>query len=85
MTPHGHVCCATCSYNENDKLMEEGSLVLVDAAAELGGTRVGGGYASDITRTWPCSGTFTETQVRRFLSLAGSLPRSHADVTMVTL
>jgi hypothetical protein len=28
----------------------QGALVLVDAAAELGGTRVGGGYASDITR-----------------------------------
>eukprot|EP01045_Picozoa_sp_COSAG04_P027407 COSAG04_NODE_4006_length_2364_cov_2.170861_2_plen_166_part_00 len=42
--------------------MAEGSLVLVDAAAELGGTRVGGGYASDITRTWPCSGTFTPKQ-----------------------
>lgn len=42
--------------------MEEGDLVLVDAAAELGGTRVGGGYASDITRTWPCSGTFSSKQ-----------------------
>ena len=42
--------------------MEEGDLVLVDAAAELGGTRVGGGYASDITRTWPCSGRFSPQQ-----------------------
>jgi Xaa-Pro aminopeptidase len=53
---------ALLHYNENDQQMEEGDLVLVDAAAELGGTRVGGGYASDITRTWPCSGRFSPKQ-----------------------
>eukprot|EP01050_Picozoa_sp_SAG11_P002394 SAG11_NODE_121_length_15851_cov_6.082466_4_plen_360_part_00 len=53
---------ALLHYNENDKMMADGALVLVDAAAELGATRVGGGYASDITRTWPCSGTFSANQ-----------------------
>ena len=53
---------ALLHYNENAAMMEDGAIVLVDAAAELGGTRVGGGYASDITRTWPCSGTFTAKQ-----------------------
>jgi Xaa-Pro dipeptidase len=53
---------ALLHYNENDQQMQQGDLVLVDAAAELGATRVGGGYASDITRTWPCSGSFTPSQ-----------------------
>eukprot|EP01047_Picozoa_sp_COSAG01_P067219 COSAG01_NODE_9444_length_2446_cov_1.365999_3_plen_222_part_00 len=53
---------ALLHYNENSQMMAEGSIVLIDASAELGATRVGGGYASDITRTWPCSGTFSDKQ-----------------------
>lgn len=43
-------------YVENDDLIGDDDLVLIDAAAELGG------YSSDITRTYPASGTFTGPQ-----------------------
>ncbi|KAJ9464641.1 Xaa-Pro dipeptidase [Diplonema papillatum] len=53
---------AALHYKDNDAVIPEGSLVLIDAAAEMGATRNGGGYCSDITRTWPCSGRFTLPQ-----------------------
>jgi Xaa-Pro aminopeptidase len=43
-------------YVENDRLIEEGDLILVDAAAEIDG------YSSDITRTFPAGGSFTTPQ-----------------------
>jgi Xaa-Pro aminopeptidase len=43
-------------YVENDRLIEDGDLILVDAAAEVGG------YTSDITRTFPANGKFTGPQ-----------------------
>lgn len=43
-------------YIENDKLLAEHSLVLIDAGCELGG------YASDISRTFPVSGRFSAAQ-----------------------
>ncbi|ETW84620.1 Metallo peptidase M24B [Heterobasidion irregulare TC 32-1] len=43
-------------YTHNDHLLREGELVLVDAGCEYNG------YASDITRTFPASGTFTPPQ-----------------------
>ncbi|KAG8967841.1 hypothetical protein FRC03_009244 [Tulasnella sp. 419] len=43
-------------YTANDQVLEDGEMVLVDAGCELHG------YASDITRTWPVSGKFTEPQ-----------------------
>jgi Xaa-Pro aminopeptidase len=46
----------TLHYVENDRRIEEGDLVLVDAGCEVGG------YASDITRTFPASGRFTPEQ-----------------------
>ncbi len=46
----------TLHYVENDRRIEDGDLVLVDAGCELEG------YASDITRTFPASGRFTPEQ-----------------------
>ncbi|HSJ28144.1 MAG TPA: aminopeptidase P N-terminal domain-containing protein [Acidimicrobiia bacterium] len=43
-------------YVENDRQIEDGDLVLIDAAAEVDM------YSSDITRTFPASGTFTAPQ-----------------------
>lgn len=43
-------------YIENDKLLAEHSLVLIDAGCEVGG------YASDISRTFPVSGRFSAAQ-----------------------
>lgn len=46
----------TLHYVENDRRIEEGDLVLVDAGCEVEG------YASDITRTFPASGRFGPEQ-----------------------
>lgn len=43
-------------YTENSSPLKNGDLVLIDAGAELDG------YASDITRTFPVSGKFSEEQ-----------------------
>jgi intermediate cleaving peptidase 55 len=43
-------------YTANSALLQENDLVLFDAGCEFGG------YASDITRTFPVSGKFTEPQ-----------------------
>ncbi len=45
-------------YRANQRVMEAGDLVLVDAGCEVDY------HASDITRTWPVSGRFTEPQRR---------------------
>lgn len=46
----------TIHYINNTQLTKPGDLVLMDAGCEYGG------YTSDITRTWPVSGNFTEAQ-----------------------
>ena len=43
-------------YNENSEVMNDGELVLIDAGCEVDG------YASDITRTFPVNGKFTDAQ-----------------------
>ncbi|PWW77621.1 hypothetical protein C7212DRAFT_351111 [Tuber magnatum] len=43
-------------YTRNDDKLREYDLVLVDAGGQYGG------YVTDITRTWPISGTFTPAQ-----------------------
>ena len=51
----GNQAC-TLHYNVNDQALKPGSLLLMDAAAEVGG------YTADITRTWPVSGAFNPQQ-----------------------
>lgn len=46
----------TLHYVENDRRIEDGDLVLIDAGCEVDG------YASDVTRTFPASGHFTPEQ-----------------------
>lgn len=43
-------------YTSNNSLFKEGDMVLVDAGGHYGG------YVTDITRTWPVSGKFTDAQ-----------------------
>jgi Xaa-Pro aminopeptidase len=43
-------------YVENDAEIADGDLVLIDAGCEVNG------YASDITRTWPINGKFSDNQ-----------------------
>jgi Xaa-Pro aminopeptidase len=46
----------TLHYTKNSAKIKDGDLVLVDAGCEING------YASDVTRTFPANGTFTDAQ-----------------------
>lgn len=48
--------CTTIHYINNSQIVNDGQLVLMDAGCEYGG------YTSDITRTWPISRSFTDSQ-----------------------
>ena len=50
-------------YTNNNRVMQKGELLLVDAGAEYNY------YAADITRTWPVSGQFSKTQKRLYKKL----------------
>ncbi len=43
-------------YVENSKVIQDSELILIDAGCEVAG------YTSDISRTFPATGTFTQTQ-----------------------
>ncbi|MBX9689154.1 MAG: Xaa-Pro dipeptidase [Candidatus Obscuribacterales bacterium] len=47
-------------YVENSETLKDGELVLIDAGCEFGSRN--GGYASDITRTFPVNGKFSPAQ-----------------------
>ncbi len=49
---------AVLHWDKNSRVLQNGDLVVVDAAAEYGR------YASDVTRTYPVSGRFTADQAR---------------------
>jgi Xaa-Pro aminopeptidase len=49
---------AVLHWDKNSRVLQNGDLVVVDAAAEYGR------YASDVTRTYPVSGHFTVEQAR---------------------
>ena len=49
---------AVLHWDKNTRLLQEGDVVVVDAAAEYGR------YAADVTRTYPVSGRFTPAQAR---------------------
>ncbi|MBS0375048.1 MAG: aminopeptidase P family protein [Proteobacteria bacterium] len=49
---------AVLHWDQNTRLLRDGDLVVVDAAAEYGR------YAADITRTYPVSGRFTPEQAK---------------------
>ena len=50
----GNAC--VLHYTENADVLRDGDLILIDAGAEFGN------YASDITRTFPVNGRFSESQ-----------------------
>jgi Xaa-Pro aminopeptidase len=46
----------TLHYNKDDRFVQSGEVIVMDVAAQYGG------YAADITRSFPVSGTFTPDQ-----------------------
>jgi Xaa-Pro aminopeptidase len=53
-------------YTENDRVIEDGDLVLIDAACEIDY------FSSDITRTWPANGKFTPAQAAIYEVVLGA-------------
>lgn len=69
-------------YVRNDQPLKDGEMVLVDAGGEYGG------YITDITRTWPINGKFTDPQkdlykmILRVQRSVVSLCREDADMSL---
>ena len=69
-------------YVRNDDVLRQGELALVDAGGEYGG------YITDITRTWPINGKFTDPQrdlyemILKVQRSCVSLCREDADMTL---
>jgi Xaa-Pro aminopeptidase len=61
-------------YNVNDRLMQDGDLVLIDAGCELDG------YASDITRTFPVNGRFSPAQRRLYELVLAAQEAAFAEI-----
>ena len=61
-------------YVENERLIEDGDLVLIDAAAEVEG------YSADITRTFPANGKFSGPQRAIYEVVALRLPEGAGHV-----
>ncbi|XP_030378754.1 xaa-Pro aminopeptidase 3 [Scaptodrosophila lebanonensis] len=64
-------------YVNNTQLMQPKELVLMDAGCEYGG------YTSDITRTWPVSGEFTDPQ-RTLYDMMAQLQKESIALVMQT-
>jgi Xaa-Pro aminopeptidase len=54
---------AVLHWDQNSRILANGDLVVVDAAAEYGR------YAADVTRTYPVSGHFSEEQAKVYLAV----------------
>jgi Xaa-Pro aminopeptidase len=65
----------TLHYVTNDRRMEDGDLLLIDAGAESGS------YASDVTRTFPVNGRFTPAQRRVYDAVLRAQKRAIAEVS----
>ncbi|MBM6552137.1 aminopeptidase P N-terminal domain-containing protein [Marinomonas ostreistagni] len=63
-------------YIKNDEQIEDGDLILIDAGCELGC------YASDITRTFPANGKFSEPQAQLYQLV---LDAYHAGLKLMTV
>jgi Xaa-Pro aminopeptidase len=61
-------------YVQNDRRMEKGDLLLLDAGSELAC------YASDVTRTWPVGGRFSPAQARVYELVLEAQRRAIAEV-----
>jgi Xaa-Pro aminopeptidase len=74
---------AVLHWDQNSRLLKDGDLVVVDAAAEYGR------YAADVTRTYPVSGHFNEEQAKVYRAVYQAqediMAAIHSGVTMADL
>ena len=61
-------------YRAGASILQDGDLVLIDAGCELDG------YASDVTRTFPANGRFTEPQKRLYEIVLAAQAAAIADI-----